>query len=236
MEPDPFQPSTGPAFRAHPARVGRRRLLAWLAATGAAAPRLAAAAAAPVPPAGGLAFRILRGDRQVGTHRITFSRTEDRLAVAVAIDIAVRFGPLTLFRLTHRATETWRGSVFERIESRTDNDGRSEWMWAVRQDGFVLVDGSGSGRSRAPEGALPATYWNPAILAGPMLDAQDGRLLRGRVTAAGMDDVTVGGGQVRARHYVLTDDADLELWYDLDGNWAHMRMRRAGSLITYERA
>jgi hypothetical protein len=231
MEPDPVDSTPGAAF------LPRRAVLAGLAGAGAVVRPFQVAAGAPITPAGGLAFRILRGDRQVGTHRITFSRTGERLAVAVAIDIAVRIGPLTLFRLTHRATEVWQGPVFERIDSRTDNDGRTEWMWAIRQDGFVLVDGSdGSGRIRAPEGALPATYWNPAVLAGPMLDAQTGRLLRTNVTAGAVEDIDVAGGRVRARRYVLTDDADLEIWYDLGGNWAHMQMRRAGSLITYERA
>ncbi len=215
-------------------RIGRRGLAA-ACATVALARRARADLA--LPPGGAIAFRILRDGVEVGTHRIDFGRHGDTTIAHVAIDIAVSYAWITVYRFAHRATETWHGAHFAGIESRTDDNGTAAWMrTATDPAGDLLVLGSGTEPYVAPPGALASTYWNPAILlAAPVISSQDGRLSEQRVLTGDLEAVPCLGGTLQARRHEMRGERDLEIWYDLDDQWAHMRFQRGGSLITYLR-
>jgi hypothetical protein len=215
-------------------RIGRRAL----AAAGAALV-LAGRARADIalPPGDCIAFRILRDGSEVGSHRITFARRGDTITAQVAIDIAVSYAWITVYRFAHRANEIWQGGHFAGIESRTDDNGTAAWMRTETDPaGALLVSGSGTEPYAAPSGALATTYWNPAILrAAPVISSQDGRLSEQRVLTGALEAVPCASGTVQARRHEMRGDRDLEIWYDLDDQWAHMRFQRDGSLITYLR-
>ena len=213
--------------------IGRRGLAAGAAALVLAGP---AQAALPLPPGNALAFRILRDGSEVGTHRVSFSQRGDATVAQVATDIAVAYFSITMFRLAHRAAEIWDDNGFRGIESATDNNGTAEWMRAERDaDGTLLVTGSGTAPYAAPRGALASTYWNPAILGAPVISSQDGHLTRDNVSDGPVERVPVADGTVLARRYEMGGDLGLAIWYDLQGQWAHLRFRRDGSVITYLR-
>ncbi len=215
-------------------RVGRRAM-----AVAGTAWALAGRARADIAlPAGDcIAFRILRDGSEVGSHRVTFARRGDIVTAQVAIDIAVSYAWITVYRFAHRATETWEGAHFAGIESHTDDNGAAAWMRTESDPaGALLVSGSGTEPYAAPPGALASTYWNPAILlAAPVISSQDGRLSEQRVLSGALESVPCVGGTVQARRHEMHGDLDLEIWYDLNDQWAHMRFRRGGSLITYLR-
>lgn len=220
--------------------LGRRALAAGAAALAVVRPARAGAyqAVRPLPPGAAVTFRILRDGGQVGTHRITFTQHGATTIARVAIDIAVVYAWVTVYRLSQRATEIWQGDRFLGMDSHTDDNGTAAWMHAAPgPDGVLRVSGSGTAPFAAPPGALPSTYWNPVILrAVPVFSSQDGRLTEQRVRAGALEEVPCAGGTVRARRHELLGEHDREIWYDLDDQWAYMRFRRGGSLITYLRA
>ncbi len=222
-----------------PPGLGRRALAAGTAALAMVRPVRAGAGQAvrPLPPGNAIAFRILRDGAEVGTHRIAFAQRGTTTVARVAIDIAVSFAWVTVYRLTQRATETWEGDRFIGIESHTDDNGTAAWMRAAPDaDGALRVSGSGTAPYAAPPGAVPSTYWNPAILrAAPVISSQDGRLTEQRIRTGALEEVPCAGGTVRARRHEVLGERDMEIWYDLDDQWAYMRFRRDGSLITYLR-
>src|SRR3546814_6567436 len=57
--------------------------------------------AAAIPPSGVLRFTVLRGGSPMGTHRIAFRQEGRALRVDIAIDIAVRFGPIPKIGRAH---------------------------------------------------------------------------------------------------------------------------------------
>jgi len=61
-----------------------------------------------VPDSGALRVRLMREGSAIGTHTLLFRRAPDGLAVDIAVDIAVRFGPLVLYRYRRRGSEIWR--------------------------------------------------------------------------------------------------------------------------------
>src|ERR1700744_4729136 len=82
------------------------------------------APALPVPAGDRLSFRIIRKGSAIGTHVVDFTRDSDALTVNVAVDIAVGFGPIVLYRYTHRATEHWRGVALNSMHTETTEDGK----------------------------------------------------------------------------------------------------------------
>ena len=217
---------------------------------------LAAAAAAFVPPAfvptafvplgppvagvprtGALRFRLLRERSAIGTHTLLFHPAPGGFAIAIAVEIAVRFGPLVLYRYRLRGSETWRGGRCMAAASRTDDDGTAETMRATRDPAGLWVEGTGTPRSLAPADALVASHWNQQELRGPWINLQNGKLLHPRVAPLGADPaLTAGGTRVPADCFAVTGPARMRLWYTPAQVWTGLLFdAKDGSQVRYER-
>ena len=183
-----------------------------------------------------IAFDIIRHDDKIGSHILTFDHVPGGFDVHIAVDIAVGIGPLILFRYKLRGLEQWRDGVVSHVEATTNDDGAPNWMHADRSPSGLSVIGSKTEPYIAPADALPATHWNKADLAGPWINPQDGRLLRPRVTDKSVELVSLAGGRAaRADHFVVSGDAQLDIWYTDTGRWAGLRFAaQDGSIIRYE--
>ncbi len=188
-----------------------------------------------VPKSARLAFRALRNGSALGAHEVKFSRSVDRLVVDIAADYVFKLAFVTLFRYRLRAREVWNGALMLTAHAKTDNNGTAEYMSLDRDGSAFVVEGSGARRYSAPANARLATHWNPEQLAGPMINPQDGSILRYAVSARGRSKVRDAAGRVReADHYVLGGETPLELWYGADGIWMSLRASATdGSSITY---
>jgi hypothetical protein len=178
----------------------------------------------PSPPSDRLAFRLIREGSPIGTHVLTFARTDNGLDVRIAVDIAVTFGPLVLFRYALRGREQWQNGSVVHVDATIDNDGTPEQMSADRDERGLWVEGSQSARYLAPANALPATHWNMAELQVPWINLQGGRLLHPLVQRLGSGPLAVAGGRTEtATEYALSGDARLDLWYSALGQWSGLR-------------
>lgn len=213
--------------------IRRRLLLGGLAAV----PVAAARAALPIPAGDRLAFHIIRNGSTIGEHTVTFSRTGDALTVAVAADIVIGFGPIAFFRYKHRAVVVSEGDRVVSIDAVTDHDGSPQHMTARRNERGLMVQGSKAAEYLAPPHTMPGTHWDRAMLDGPFINTEDGRLMRPTVSLVGTERVDVTGGSVEAQHYALRGDADLDTFYDLTPRWVGLRFAaKDGSEIRYFRA
>ena len=209
--------------------IARRTMLAGTAAAMAVPARAAA-------PTEDLAFRVTRNGREIGSHTVAFAADGAALTVRIAVDIRVGFGPLTLYRYTLRATEHWQSGVLMAAEGETNDDGTKDFLRLNRQDAALVVEGSAAPRFIAPADCLCASHWNRAELAAPMVNIQNGELLRFNVTSAGQERVAVRGQAVLAQHHVLEGKNRLDIWYDAQGTWSALRAAaRDGSAIDYAR-
>ena len=212
--------------------IGRRAILAGGACLVAARP---AAAALPVPPNNRLAFSIVRKGDAIGTHVLTFEPDGDRLTVHVAADIAVSLGPIVLFRYRHRATERWEDGRVVALDSATNDDGTHVKARMWREGGPLIVESTGNPKYTAPADASPATHWNKAMLNGPIINTQTGKLMRPTISRLGAG--TIPGRQQQAWGFALRGDADLDTWYDAAPRWVGLRFDgRDGTEIRYELA
>jgi uncharacterized protein DUF6134 len=183
-----------------------------------------------------LAFRLVREGNAIGTHVLTFARSDNRLDVHIEVDIAVRFGPLVLFRYTLRGLEQWQNGQVVHLDATTNDNGTADQMHADRDTRGLWIEGSQASRYLAPSDALPATHWNMAELQTPWINLQGGRLLHPVVRRVGPGPVTMAGGQTEtATEYALSGDARLDIWYNAARQWSGLRFAaKDGSEVRYQ--
>jgi hypothetical protein len=217
------------------AALGRRLVLGGAVALAAvrAAPARAEEAMTGVPASGRLAFNVFRNDSQIGTQHVTFHTAGEALTVQVAADFRVGLGPLTLFRYSLRTTEHWQGGQLVAATSKADNDGKAESMTAKRQGDALAVQGSKSGQYVAPPGSILATHWNRAELKGPMINPENGELMKFAIVDKGSDQIVAAGRTITAAHYALTGFATIDLWYDSQSVWSLKAVATDNSNIDY---
>jgi hypothetical protein len=197
---------------------------------------VAAASRLPVPAGERISFQMRRKGDLIGSHMLSFAQQGDQLVVSVAIDIVVRMLSIAVYRYSHRATERWQAGRFMGIESRTDRDGTNLFVRAARTAEGMVVEGSSSGRYVAPDGVLPSTYWNKAVLTGRIINSEDGDLMNVPYTDLGPDKIAVASGaKVQATHYRLAGELPLDIWYDADGQWAGLVFSKGGTSVIYEK-
>ncbi|MEN3163570.1 DUF6134 family protein [Tistrella mobilis] len=222
--------------------VDRRTVVAGLLGGGLllAAPAFAGRAlAVAAPGTGELAFDVFRGDAPMGRHVLRFTPEADgRLTVSVEIDLAVSFGPITVYRYTHRNTESWAGGRLVAIRTRTDDDGTAYAVDGRAEGDRFMVEGA-DGRVEAPADVIPTSYWHPETPARPRwLDTQRGRLLDVAVTdRGGVERPAPDGGSIAARAYDVTGDLTMTLWYRAaEPRWLGVAFDGRGREVRYRLA
>ena len=190
-----------------------------------------------IPLSGRLAFKALRNGSTLGTHHLTFSRQGDAMTVAIAVDYLVKIGFIPVFRYKLRCRESWHRGVLMSALAKCDDNGKAAWMRAEREGDALMVQGSKSGSYRAPAGAILASHWNQAQFAAPMINPQDGSLLRFTVAPRGPARIAdINGKLIAAKRFALTGKDRLDLWYDAEDVWASLQAAAPdGSTISYLR-
>jgi hypothetical protein len=189
-----------------------------------------------VPASRRLSFLATRNGARLGTHEVNFRPEGDRLTVGIAIDYAVKLGFITVFRYRLRATEIWEGGVLMSVRSQTDNNGKPAFMRADRLHGTLAVTGSNTQPYGAPAGTMLCSHWNRAQLDVPMINPQDGTLLRFVVSPKGPARVADAAGRIRpAERFGLAAKHALDLWYDQAGQWVALQgQAEDGSVVVYQ--
>ncbi|HUZ64935.1 MAG TPA: DUF6134 family protein [Acetobacteraceae bacterium] len=203
---------------------------------GAAAAAVSLPDAQALPTNRPLAFRIMRFGTRIGTHTVDFKQDGTTTHVIVSARILVRIAYIPVFRYVMHLEETWRAATFDRFHSATNDDGKPCRAQGDRKGSGLIVQGSGLIPYVAPADALPTTYWNKRMLDGPMINGQTGRMLHPVVSRMGMVDLPSAGTPIPARHYRLSGDLKLDLYYDRQDIWAGLGFDAMdGSRVTYER-
>ena len=211
--------------------IDRRRLI-----TGAAALTLVPGATIAMPAE--LRFEVIRNGNKIGQHVITFHQTGDSLLATVTVEIAVRLGPIALFRYTHSVRETWRGGTFESLDSETNDDGKPFHVHAARAASGVVVESSAIPRAALSPQAIPLTHWNILCMERPLFNPQDGVPVASRVVPHGEATIQLANGtMVPATHFSLAGSVNLDDWYDASRLWTALSTTGTdGSRIEYRRA
>ncbi len=194
-----------------------RKLAVLVTAIGLATPVLASSP----PSKGALRFDVIRKGKDIGELSYSFSGSAAKYSVQVVTDIAVK---ITLIRVNayafkQNSVETWANGKMTSIRSATDDDGDAH---QISEKGL---------------GLLPAILWNDDILKRrQLLNTIDGTVMSVRVIDLGVQNVPTRSGQLRAHHYRISGDLERDVWYDQNGDLAHVSFKADdGSTVTYLR-
>lgn len=213
--------------------LSRRHLLA---ASGTLA-LLPLAARAALPASKALSFRISRKGSPIGTHSLSFAGDPAGTFSATAdVVIGVRVLGIRVFHYNHHMVEKWEGGHFVSLDSATDDDGEKAYATVRRSGESLSVDGS-AGKHVAPGTALPATHWNVSEMKSPMINPQNGRMIRAQIGAPNSESVLSAAGKpIAASHYTWRGDDSLDLYYAADSTWAGLTAQaKDGSQLIYAR-
>jgi hypothetical protein len=167
-------------------------------------------------------FRVLLGDREIGTHVFEVETTGATRQVRSEARFRVSFLFIDAYRYAHTAAERWDGDCLVSIDARTDTNGRRRLVTA------------------SPEPCVMSfAYWNPAILTqSRLLNAQTGAIETVRVDSLGTDTIPVRGAPTGALRYALEAGAfRIDVWYAVrpDGTreWVRLETRTKGRTLAY---
>jgi hypothetical protein len=156
------------------------------------------------PPAGKASMVIQRLDD--GTTHMT---AETKVVVRVAF---------IKYTYTYSGHEVWKDGRLQQFSSRCDDNGKQYQVSAVAEGGGVRVQVNGQERMARPEIWL-SSYWSlPDAKAReqviPIIDADNGRDLQGRLQHVGTAQMSVAGVVQDVSHYHLAGTVQVDLWYD----------------------
>ncbi len=198
-----------------------------MSAVGALAALFGAASAADLD----AAFDIMRKGERIGYHVVQARETPAGLAVETRIELKVKFGPLPLYRYRHVALEVWRDGELQSISSKTNDNGERAFLEARRENGVLIVDGAAY-NGPAPIDAMPASYWNRAVVsARTVLNTQNGEIITVETSRLGETAAPFGGA---GEQYRVVGTVALDVWYDGE-NWVGFDCVVDGEELTYRR-
>lgn len=182
-----------------------------------------------------LKFEVALDGDPIGEHSLTFSRNaENDLEIGIAIDLAVTFGPFTVFDYTHRNASLWRDGLLQRMQSKTDDDGDVHTVLVEARDDTLRVTTDDVNVYTTTDRMLPTTYWMASTVSqSQLINSQTGELLDVEVFERGREQVPGPNGPIPATHYELTGDLEIDLWYDDAGILVGLAFVARGSDVTY---
>lgn len=225
-----------------PQPQGRRSMLGGAAkmAVGGAALLLTPwrALAQTVPPDGRLAFNIIRHGGVIGQETLTFQQQGNRLTVFVDVSIRVTLAMIPVYRLHHHETESWEDGQLLSFAATTIKNGSHFYAQGWRDGSQFMARGTARPDTYvAPPNALPTSQWNHAMLNGPMINTQDGKLMHPTITDLGPAGVELADGSaVRANRYHVSGDLHFDTFFDNSWNWVGLSFPAPdGSVVTYQK-
>lgn len=193
----------------------------------------ATAVVLPIPKGQRLGFEVFRNGRKIGEQNLHFTRSGTALTVHNQVNLRVTLLDIPVFHYSGHITEHWRDSEFQKAESAINDNGTEHRLLVERQSGGIAVSGNHTKHYMAPPDALPLTYWNKAMLKGPMINMQTGHTDEPTVTSKGWFKLpTAAGGSVTAEQYKLSGSLDISVYYDRNNQWEGIAFNHSGH-ITY---
>lgn len=179
-------------------------------------------------------FEVRRNGQPIGSHVVTVEKKGEETQVQVALDLAVTFGPFTLYRYTHRSSERWMSDRLQSIEASTDDDGTRYALRARAEGDKVVLEGP-EGRQAGSADTMPSSYWNPRLRqAAAWIETHWGVLLPVKVAKGVPVTLELPGRTVQAiPHTITSEKAEVTPLYTEEGEWVGMTFDLWGARFEY---
>jgi hypothetical protein len=167
-------------------------------------------------------FNVLLDGKPIGHHYFTLVENDGRRDLKSEARFTVKILFVTAYRYVHDSREIFQGDCLEKIEARTDDNGKDLAVsGALEERGFMLS----SHDAAHPACIMTFAYWNPNMLGQTrLLNAQNGKYEPVSIRKVGEETLTVRGKATPAQHYfVAGDKLKIDLWYSADSEWVGLK-------------
>jgi hypothetical protein len=153
-----------------------------------------------------------------GQANMTFQQQDDG-TTTVSCDTNVRVRVLIkTYVYTCQTRETWKNGRLQQLASQCNDDGKQFQVSADAQADGIHVRVNGREHITKAE-AWVSSYWTlPDVKLRdqviPVIDADDGRDLQGRLQFLGTAQIAVAGQMQNVQHYRFNGSNRIELYYD----------------------
>ena len=183
-----------------------------------------------------IVFDVKRNGTRVGTQTVTFKNTPDQsVKVGVALELAVKFLGITVYRYDYRSDAIWRDGLLVQLSSKQNDDGEVSEVRVVTSEDGLRVEGP-KGVVVAAADLFPTNHWNPGVIGSrQVIDTLNGSLAEVTITNEGRETITAQGKAISATRFVYRGDVNPTVWYDDRGRWVKFKfVAKDGSEIEYE--
>jgi len=181
-------------------------------------------------------FDVSLDGKPIGQHHFTLREIGETRELTSEAVFQVRFLFVEAYRYEHRARELWQGNCLQRLDARTDTNGKPIVVSGGRDSGEFRIQ-SGSGAVLQDECVQTFAYWNSNILdARRLLNPQTGEYVDVKVLPMGRE--TVDGQETERYRLIGSGDNPLQidLWYTAARDWVALEsLTPEGRRLRYAR-
>lgn len=181
-------------------------------------------------------FRVYLDDAPIGFHRFSLSGDDRQRQLVTEAEFQVKFLFITAYRYQHQNKEIWQGECLQRLESRTDANGKLLSVVGERGPESFHVIASGT-QASVPDCVKSFAYWDPRFLEeSRLLNSQTGELVPVEIESLPGLSYKVRGQDVPAQGYRMRGkNLDMEIWYSRDQQWLGLVSSiKGGRTLRYE--
>ena len=178
----------------------------------------------PIPKNGEVKFDVIRKNKVIGSHEITFAENNDVLLVETNIDIEVKVLFLSAYTFTHQSTETWINGNFTKIVAHSDFEDEREYFIKGQDNNDSFLASGMDGKLELDKNILPSNFWNIDVLKQKeIFDTQKGVVRTIEVEDLGYEKIKVKEKNIKCNKFTFNASSnpkdkgpfpEYTLWYD----------------------
>ena len=158
----------------------------------------------PIPKYGEAKFDIIRKNKVIGSHEITFAENNDVLLIETNIDIEVKVLFLSAYTFTHQSTETWINGNFTKIVAHSDFEDEREYFIKGQDNNDSFLASGMDWKLELDKNILPSNLWNIDVLKQKeIFDTQKGVVRKIDVEDLGYEKIKVNKKNIKCNKFIL---------------------------------
>ena len=204
---------------------------------------LPAGAGLPSPDPAAFDYSILRKGKEIGRHQVRFVETPEGVRVDIKAKIKIKVAFITVFRLTHNASEFWRDGQLIKLDATTHRNSKKADVEVTAQLRHLEIR-TANGIDTAPLDSIPTSFTKTNLWQNGqdqelvLIDTLSGLQRPSDFRVGNWVKLDLGGHTIDARYYSITrkDTGALthEFWVDEAGNMMQTHlMTKDGQSIFY---
>ena len=178
----------------------------------------------PIPKNGEVKFDVMRKNKVIGSHVITFAKNNDVLLVETNIEIEVKVLFISAYTFSHQSTETWINGNFTKIVAHSDFEDEREYFIKGQDNNDSFLASGMDGKLELDKNILPSNFWNIDVLKQKeIFDTQKGVVRTIEVEDLGYEKIKVNKKNIKCNKFTFNASSnpkdkgpfpEYTLWYD----------------------